>query len=186
MNIVAQYPLSRRSALVRLAAGGLGLTLAAHDFPAVGQASTPGVSPAAVPNLIQRWAEAWTSNDPAALAALYTDDGIYVDTPTGIQADPETFARDTMSQISDIQVTLHSGFRGDDHGAAEWDFAFRYTGQFPGLPVGSGQPITWHGATIFEFAGDKIRHSTDYYDNTPFLAALGLLPASKPAATPIG
>ncbi|HEV2124122.1 MAG TPA: hypothetical protein VGW38_15270, partial [Chloroflexota bacterium] len=71
-------------------------------------------------------------------------------------------------------------------GAAEWDFSFRYTGQLPGAPAGTGQQVTWHGVTIFKFAGEQILRSIDYYDNTPFLVALGLLAGPEPAATPGG
>ncbi len=64
-------------------------------------------------------------------------------------------------------------------------FSFRYTGQFPGLPPGTGQPISFHGATIFELSGDQIRRSSDSCDNVPLLAAVGLLPMpGTPVAAP--
>lgn len=188
MSTNIEHSLSRRSALVRFVTGGLSLALAARSFSTAGQEATPSSSPKVLSNIIERWGDAWASSDSAAaFAALYTNDAIWVDTPTGLQSDPgkvEVFMREFVSQISDIQVTLRSGFRADDHGAAEWDFSFRYTGQLPEAPAGTGQPVTWRGATIFEFAGDQISRSIDYYDNTPFLAALGLLPPSEPAATP--
>jgi steroid delta-isomerase-like uncharacterized protein len=140
------------------------------------------------PAIVQAWIDAWNADDPAAnLAALYTAGALYEDVPTGMSTattgtDVAGFLREFVQAISESEVRLRSAFGTQDWAAAEWDFTFRYTGQLEGLPAGSGQLIAWRGATIFELAGDKIRRSADYYDNTGFLAALGLLAA--PAATP--
>jgi len=97
----------------------------------------------------------------------------------------EAFLRAFVEQVSDIQIERRSAFGAGGWAASEWVFSFRYTGQFPGLPPGSGQPVSFHGATIFELSDDKIRRSSDYYDNVPILAAAGLLPMpATPAATP--
>lgn len=190
MSMERRYSLSRRSALIRLGAAGLGLAVSARRFSAAGQASTPGATNETLPDTIRRWGEAWASSDQAtAFSALYTDDAIWVDAPTGLQSEPgdvAAFVREFTAQISDIRVTVRSGFRSDDHGAAEWDFSFRYTGELPGVPAGTGQQVTWHGATIFAFDGEQIQRSIDYYDNTPFLVALDLLAGPDPVTTPSG
>jgi steroid delta-isomerase-like uncharacterized protein len=145
-------------------------------------------TPAGVPPIVQAWIDAWNTGDPAVnLAALYTADAIYEDVPTGLSTattgtDVATFLSGFVQAISDLDMQLRSGFGTSEHAAAEWDFAFRYTGQMAGLPAGSGQPILWHGTTIFDLAGDQIARSADYYDNTGFLAAVGLLPAATATA----
>lgn len=175
--------LSRRVMLGSIGAGGVALAL--RGLAATAQEATP----AAAPSVVESWLTAWSSPDPAAaVAALYTNDAIYEDVPSDTRSEPgqvEAFLRAFVAQISDIHMERRSAFGVDDWAAAEWVFRFRYTGQFPGLPPGTGQPVSFHGATIFELAGSQIRRSSDYYDNVPLLAAAGLLPIpGTPAATP--
>lgn len=176
------FSLTRRAALGSIGAGGLAFAVRSL---ASAQEATPGAAPA----VVEAWFAAWSAPDPAAaVAALYTSDGIYEDVPSDTRSEPgqvEAFLRAFVGQISDIQIEPRSAFGTDGWAANEWVFSFRYTGQFPGLPPGSGQPVSFHGATIFELSGDKIRRSSDYYDNVPLLAAAGLLPMpATPGATP--
>jgi steroid delta-isomerase-like uncharacterized protein len=177
--------ISRRAAL-RASGGGMAAAFALRArSAALAQDATPA---GMAPDIVQDWIAAWNSDDPVTnVAALYTADGLYEDVPTGMTSantgtDVAGFVRAFVQAISNIDVQLRSGFGSDGWAAAEWTFSFDYTGQLPGLPPGSGQHIVWPGATIFELKGDKIQRSADYYDNTGFLAALGLLAA--PAATP--
>ncbi len=178
--------ISRRVAL-RLSGGSVAAAMTARI---TGAAHAQDATPASgeTPSIVRDWIEAWNSDDPVAnLAALYTADAVYDDVPTGLSTettgtDVAGFVRAFVQEISDIDVTLRSGFGSGAYAAAEWDFSFRYTGHLPGLPAGTGQPIDWHGATIFDLNGDKIQRSADYYDNTGLLAAVGLL--AMPAATP--
>ncbi len=176
------FPLTRRAALGSIGAGGL--AFAARRL-AGAQEATPGAAPA----VVEAWFAAWSAPDPAAaVAELYTSDGIYEDVPSDTRSEPgqvEAFLHAFVEQVSDIHIEPRSAFGAHGWAAAEWVFSFRYTGQFPGLAPGSGQPVSFHGATIFELSGDKIRRSSDYYDNVPILAAAGLLPMpATPGATP--
>lgn len=132
------------------------------------------------PSVIQHWAAGFASDDPpATIARLYTVEAIYRDAPTGQASKPgevAAFLREFLTQVEILEFRLRSGFRTRNNGAAEWETAFRYIGQLPGLPPGSGQTVNWRGVTVFTFDGDQIVQSTDYYDNVPFLAAVGLLP----------
>jgi steroid delta-isomerase-like uncharacterized protein len=180
---LASVPLSRRVMLGSIGAGGFALAL--RSMAAAAQESTP----AAAPPVVEAWLAAWSAPDPAAaVAALYTSDAIYEDVPSDTRSEPgqvEAFLRAFVDQISDIRMERRSAFGAGGWAASEWVFSFRYTGQFPGLPPGTGQPVSFHGATIFELSGDQIRRSSDYYDNVPLLAAVGLLPMpGTPVATP--
>jgi steroid delta-isomerase-like uncharacterized protein len=175
---------SRRTAV--RASGGVAAALALRGAGgALAQDATPAGMP---PQVVRDWIAAWNSDDPTTnVAALYTADAVYDDVPTGLTnvtlgTDVAGFIRSFLEQISDIDVTLRSGFGSGDWAAAEWTFSISYTGQLPGLPPGTGQRIDWLGATVYELEGDKIRRSADYYDNTGLLAAVGLL--APPAATP--
>jgi hypothetical protein len=132
-----------------------------------------------IPSEIRRWAAGFASDDPpATIAVLYTAAAIYEDAPSGQASKPgevDAFLREFLTQVEILDFRLRSGYRTKDHGTAEWVAAFRYIGQLPGLPAGTGQSVNWHGVTVFTFDGDLIAHSIDYYDNVPFLTALGLL-----------
>jgi steroid delta-isomerase-like uncharacterized protein len=177
--------ISRRAALKASGGCAAAFTLLGANAAHAEDATPSG---GAVPHIVQAWIDAWNSDDPVTnLAALYTDDAVYDDVPTGltnvvIGTDVAGFVRSFVQEISDIEVVLRSSFGSGDRAAAEWDFSFDYTGQLPGLPQGTGQPILWHGATIYELTGEKIQRSADYYDNTGLLAAAGLL--AVPEATP--
>ena len=57
---------------------------------------SPSSSPA-IPPLLMAWAEAWSSGDPAQLAAPYTENGVYEEIPTGVVAQgPEEIERSRL------------------------------------------------------------------------------------------
>ena len=49
----------------------------------VAQEATPDAA-AAIPPLLLAWAEAWSSGDPAQVAALYAENGVYEEIPSGV------------------------------------------------------------------------------------------------------
>ena len=63
--------LTRRAALGAAGAGIATLGLGRRPGPALAQAT-----PATIPPVVERWAAAWNAKDPAAMAALFTDDGL--------------------------------------------------------------------------------------------------------------
>jgi len=172
-------PVSRRAAL-----GASGVAAAAFVLqgmrPALAETATPAAP--AVPHVVQEWIDAWNSDDPAgSVAALYTPDGVYEDAPTGTSnettgANVANFVGSFVHEVSEVVVELRSAAGSGDVAFAEWDRSFRYSGELPGVPRGSGQQVVTRGVTIFDLAGDKIRRSVDYYDRTPLLEAIGLLP----------
>jgi hypothetical protein len=185
----AVHRLSRRHALTRLGAGGIGLALASRHLGAAAQGASPTAA-GTIPDIMQRWVDAFNGDDPVTeVDALYTADGVFEDVSTLDQSEPGAvgeFIGQFVSQVSDLRYELTSGFRTDTWGAGEGTYAFRYTGQLPGLPPGSGEEVLTRVAVIFEFEGEKIRRSSDYSNGTGFLIALGLVsfPDAEPAATP--
>lgn len=178
----ASSGLSRRRALSGLAVSGLGLALASRGVVA----RQPSPAAGGIPDLLQRWADSF-STSPEAVGALYTDDGVFEDVTTLAKSEPggvAEFVGEFMAQVSDLRYDLTAGFRTDTWGMAEGTYSFRYTGQLPGLPPGTGEAVATRFATVFELVGDKIRRSSDYSDGTGFLVAVGILPGAPPPATP--
>lgn len=176
--------LSRRVAIARLGAGGLGLALAGRISLAAAQSS-----PTTLPTALKAWVDAWNGpTDPAtALAALYTSDGVYEDVPTNTHSAPgqiAAFLAPFLKGISEVKVEPVSGFATTDWAALEYRFSAKNQGVFPG-PAGKAFDVRI--ATIFGLSGDKISRSSDYYDDATILTQLGVMPGSgaTPAATPM-
>jgi steroid delta-isomerase-like uncharacterized protein len=176
--------LSRRGALVRLGAGGLGLALAGRLNLAAAQST-----PAAIPTLLQSWADAWSSADPVtAVAALYASDGVYEDVPTDTRSAPgqvSSFLAPFVKGVSAVKIAPSAGFASSDWGVLEYLFTATNQGAFPGQ---TGANLSVRIATVFELSGDKIRRSSDYYDLVTILTQLGAMPAAggaTPTATPM-
>jgi predicted ester cyclase len=51
-----------------------------------------------------------------------------------------------------------------------------HRGDLPGMPA-TGKQVDVRGASILEFAGDRIRRCSDYWDMATFLKQLGLMPS---------
>ncbi len=183
--------LSRRTALTRLGAGSLAAVLATRAGGVAAVEHALDDNPATV--VLHAWLDAWNSPSPAAaVAALYAADGIYEDAPAGARCQPggvESFLTAFAGQVNEITLASRGTVRAGHLAVSEWDLAFRYTGQLPGLPPGSGQPVSLRGVTVFELvaakpAGDRIRRSCDYYDGAELLRQVGVVPASLAARVP--
>jgi steroid delta-isomerase-like uncharacterized protein len=179
---------SRRTALARLAGGGLGLTLAGRHFAVSAQEASPEAMAGEIAPLPAAWAAAWTSHDADQLLALYAEDAVYEEKPTNTVAtghdEIRAFFEGTNDVFSNIEVTPTTGFQTEGWAVLEGTFAGHYAGQIPGLPAGAGQPFAVPFAAIMELEGDKIRRSADYFDLSSVLAQIGA-PAGGTAATPV-
>ena len=181
---------SRRHALLRIGGGGLVVALvsegpsraaAQEDCPETSRSLDP-------PPILRAWADAWNAG-PTAVAALYADNALYQDIPRGTDTtltgtDVAGFLTPFVEATNDLLFGLRSGYRVGDRATAEWEISFRYTGQLPGLPPGTGQLVEYRGVTTFQLKGDEIQRSTDYYDFAVLLTATGALPAPPDTATP--
>jgi steroid delta-isomerase-like uncharacterized protein len=147
------------------------------------QAATPAASPVALSPLVQQWVDGVNAGDGAAVAALYREDGVHEDVPSGLIAQD----RDQIAQL----VLVTGPFR-DVH----WDVVRAHqTADFATLEYTvsatareRGQPLLFRGVVLFELSDGQIQRSADYYDVAAILAQLGLLPMEEgtPEATPTG
>jgi limonene-1,2-epoxide hydrolase len=112
--------------------------------------------------LLQQFAAAVVANHGAALARLFTDDGVYEDGFFG--------AHKGHAEIARMLARFHA--TGTDY---RWDFfdplcdgrigyarwRFSYASKMPGA---EGKPVLFEGTSLFEFRGERIAHYSEAFD----------------------
>ncbi|MEU3982443.1 nuclear transport factor 2 family protein [Streptomyces sp. NPDC026672] len=122
------------------------------------------------PKIANAWEKAWNSEDPARLAALFTNDARYSD-----HALDQTFkgrggvaqwATITKQFVGDANVTVNSAFADDNQVAISWTFS----GHLTGAP----KPFSVPAVAILKLRGNKIVTNDDYYNRADVLSQSGL------------
>lgn len=115
----------------------------------------------------ERYAAAWSGQDPAAFAAFYAEDGtlrINDGEPSIGRADIEATARDFMSGFPDMTVTLRRLERNGEY----VDFHWRWTGTNTG-PGGTGAAVDLTGYERWTLDDDGlILYSQGYLDEAEY------------------
>ncbi len=176
---------SRRLALVQF--GAVGLTVGMLGRTAA-HVSAQEATPDTRPPVLVAFEAAWNANDDGSqFASLLTPDVVWEDVPNGLLIHgPEACAEYYVQQIQatpDLK-TQYTGFVAGNQAVAEWTNHGTYTGQFPGMPQGTGQPVAFRGVDIFTIDGDKLSRITTYYDLSSLHTQIGVTPACDEAATP--
>src|ERR1043166_785809 len=106
------------------------------------------------PDLLRRFAGAVVANDGAALAALFTDDGVYEDGFFGVNQGPDAIAR-MLAKFHetgrDYRWDFFAPLTDGRIGYARW--LFSYASKMPGA---EGKPVVFEGIALFEFRGERI------------------------------
>jgi steroid delta-isomerase-like uncharacterized protein len=154
----------------------LGLALlVATMFAGQSRAHDATPTPGMEPEVITAYTEAIGAHDADAVVALYTDDAVVVqaignggtfDGPDAIRA----WISDNLAAIPDLTMTTERVIVEGDHIAWQWVYRGAYTGAYPGLPAGQGQPIELRGASFIALVDGRIDRETIYFDNASFLA----------------
>jgi steroid delta-isomerase-like uncharacterized protein len=125
---------------------------------------------------IENWAKLWSAHDMQRLLQIFTGDAVYEDVTMGAvnrgAAAITTFGEGFLAGFPDVTFELQSSFANGINGGAEWVMRGTHSGNLPNLPA-TGKRVEVRGASIFEFAGDKIRRCSDYWDMATFLKQLG-------------
>ncbi len=164
------------------------VTLALGTCRVMAQDASPVASPVAVAALIADFVAALNAHDPNRVAALYTDDAVAEQMVRGggVFRSREEIAgliAANLEGVPDLTVTTESAIVEGDRIAWEWVYHGTYTGQYPGLPAGRGQPIELHGVSLLELRNGQIVREWLYFDNDDFMAQVGAQSASStPAA----
>jgi hypothetical protein len=114
------------------------------------------------PALLHRFAATVVANDGAALASLFTEDGVYEDGFFG--------AHQGHDEIAAMLARFHAtgaNYRWDFFdpltdgrvGYARWRFS--YASKMPGA---EGKTVLFEGTSLFEFRGDRIARYSEAFD----------------------
>lgn len=146
----------------------------------VAQDSTP---PAPGASILDAYGVAWSSGDAAAVGALYTENAVRDDVPTGItshgRAEIEALAAGLFKTDDDVRLDVTDGFAGESWAVVEWTFS--------GVRPGTGYELTFRGASVLELENGLIDRESNYYDLPELqsqIAAAGGTPAAMTEATP--
>ncbi|WP_456789883.1 nuclear transport factor 2 family protein [Cellulomonas sp. P5_C5] len=120
--------------------------------------------------LAEQWAEAWNTQDDAALAALFTTSGTYQDHafqtsftgPDGVAS----WAQITHDGVADVHAAVDEIVATPDRAVVRWTFS----GQLVGAPT----PFAVPAVTYIEISDGKISALADYYNRADVLAQSGL------------
>jgi steroid delta-isomerase-like uncharacterized protein len=116
--------------------------------------------PAEESSILTEYGAAWSSGDAAQVAALYTEDAVREDVPTGTtsrgRAEIEALAAGLFETDADVRLVVTDGFVGETWAVVEWTFT--------GTRQETGGEVTFRGASVLELEDGQIRQETDYYD----------------------
>jgi steroid delta-isomerase-like uncharacterized protein len=162
------------SAVVTLAIvllAGPSLLRAQEASPSAGESS-----------ILTEYGEAWSSGDASQVAALYTEDAVREDVPTGTtsrgRAEIEALATGLFETDADVRLVVTDGFVGETWAVVEWTFS--------GTRQETGGEVTFRGASVLELEDGQIREETDYYDLPQMqqqIAAAGGTPGALESST---
>ncbi len=155
------------------------------------QEATPEIDASTGPALIEEYLAALNAHQPGRVAALYAEDAVVEqaiengNTFAGREEIREWVAAN-LQAIPDLEVTTESVISEGRRVAWAWIYRGTYTGQFPGLPAGQGQPVELRGVSLLELRDGRIGRETVYVDNAAFLAQVGAPagPGTPEAGTP--
>jgi steroid delta-isomerase-like uncharacterized protein len=174
--------LSRR----RFGAAALGVIVAGVPAGA-GLAKGMTMAQETMPAVLEGYVAALNAHDPEAAAGAYREDAVVEQAVlhgnmfTG-REEIAGWVGDNLAGLPDLRVTVGSVTQQDDRLVWEWTYAGAYTGQFPGAPEGSGQPVELRGVSVMTLDGDLIARETLYYDNQSFLTQIGVEGGATPAS----
>ena len=128
----------------------------------------------ALERVLDQWAIAWSSNDVETLLPLFTDSVEYEDVTFGTvtrgRSTLRDFAEGIFGAFADLKFDLKSRLVAADgkSGAIEWIWRGRQVKDLPGLPA-TNQAFAVRGASVVEFAGQKISRNSDYWDLATYM-----------------
>jgi steroid delta-isomerase-like uncharacterized protein len=156
MRVPNEENLMRHRALVSTIVA-LAIVLLASPSLLRAQEATPSAGGSSI---LTKYGEAWSSGDAAQVAALYTEDAVREDIPTGItsrgRAEIEAFATGLFETDADVRLVVTDGFVGETWAVVEWTFT--------GTREETGGGVTFRGVSVLELEDGLIRQESDYYD----------------------
>jgi steroid delta-isomerase-like uncharacterized protein len=146
----------------------LGCVLALILMTGAPAALAQDATPAASSSILQAYGDAWSSGDAATVGALYTEDAVRDDVPTGMvsegRAAIEKLADALFTSDDDVRLEVTDGFAGESWAVVEWTFV--------GVHPATGREVTFRGASGLELTDGLISEERDYYDLPEMMAQI--------------
>jgi uncharacterized protein (TIGR02246 family) len=109
-------------------------------------------------SIVERMARAWMQQDVEAIAALFSDDGIFI-SPGGMARGREAIAaaaRAFFAEADDVEVTITRILVAEQAGAVEW--------RWQETSRSTGERRTMEDAIVFELRDGKLTYWREYFD----------------------
>ena len=131
-------------------------------------------------SLLDQFTTAVEREGGAALAAIFTEDGIYHDVFYGAFQGREKIAEMLEGHFwahgRDYRWVMHEPVVAGDLGYAHWSFSFTSI-----LPEATGLRVVWDGMSRFQLAGGLIAHYGEMFDTAIALTQVNF-PAERVAS----
>ncbi len=131
--------------------------------------------------LIEQEAAGW-SRDMDLLLSVFTDDVVYEDVPLGLvmhgKEEVRKFASSFFHAFPDLRSVCKVIVVDGNHGFCEWRFTGTQANDLPNIPSRGGK-MDLPGVSVYEFEGNKIKRTVDYWDAGALLRQLGALPPKQ-------
>ena len=130
--------------------------------------SAPGTDEREMRALAEAWKTRYNAGDADGVTALYTEDAVRDDVPTGMSSDGraaiEELAAALFASDDDVRLEVTDGFVGENWAVVEWTFS--------GVHPATGLEITFRGASVLEMTDGLISEERDYYDLPEMMAQI--------------
>lgn len=143
------------------------------------------ITPAAAQEFARDYVAAWNSHQPERVLSHMTEDVLYEDsswpTPMRGRAAVQQFLIGTWRAVPDLRIELTEGPLIDPRKptlGTHWRASATHTGTWnpPGLEA-TGLRLSFDGADVVEFRGDKLSRVRVVYDVADIMRQLGVLSA---------
>jgi steroid delta-isomerase-like uncharacterized protein len=131
--------------------------------------------------LLQEWANLWSSNNADAFLSLFTENCHYEDVAFGLMKEGKMQLKDfftvTRTAIPNLKISVQSCFASEKNGVIEWLMSGTQEGEFHDIPA-THKAIQVRGITWVELEDGKIKTNRDYYNLLTVLKQIGILTES--------
>ena len=131
--------------------------------------------------LLDAWAEAWSSGSGEEVAALFAEDGVYEDVPFEVTVE----GRDEIAVHLQAFFDAGRDFRQTNEASAAIPNGFVVQFRYEYTSAATGNSVSYRGVSILEVADGQIARETDYYDQATIIRQEGgTCEAAAAAGTP--
>ncbi len=128
---------------------------------------------------VKDYLDAWNAHDIERILSHLTDDVIYEN--LGIarvlhgKDEMRAWLKETFGAFPDLRIDIKSMIRTAEQSASEGVMTGTFKGELPSFGFKpTGKSFSVKTATMVERLGDKVRHTTQYFDGATMMQQLGV------------